>query len=101
MTLFFALCFVGIAIAGLSAFLIFWPLTLVHIRDQHPVLADEFGAGAFLKPDCLRWLLTRGYTGIHDRSLSGLATPARIALLVMLGGLAMAGLLGLYSQVLK
>ncbi|MNM97113.1 hypothetical protein D3C81_1096090 [compost metagenome] len=101
MTLFFALCFVGIAIAGLSAFLIFWPLTLVHIRDQHPVLADEFGAGAFLKPDCLRWLLTRGYVGISDRSLSGLATPARIALLVMLGGLAMAGLLGLYSQVLK
>lgn len=101
MTLFFALCFVGIAIAGLSAFLIFWPLTLVHIRDQHPVLADAFGTGAFLKPDCLRWLLTRGYAGISDRSLSGLATPARIALLVMLGGLAMAGLLGLYSQVLK
>ncbi|WP_269791736.1 hypothetical protein [Stenotrophomonas sp. Iso1] len=101
MTLFFALCFVGIAIAGLSAFLIFWPLTLVHIRDQHPVLADAFGAGAFLKPDCLRWLLTGSYAGISDRSLSGLATPARIALLVMLGGLAMAGLLGLYSQVLK
>ena len=101
MTLFFALCFVGVAIAGLSAFLIFWPLTLVHIRDRHPALATEFGAGAFLKPECLRWLLERGFVRIADRSLSGLATPARIALLVMLGGLGMALLLWLFSQVMK
>ena len=32
MTLFFALCFVGVAVAGFSAFVIFWPLTLVHLR---------------------------------------------------------------------
>ena len=33
MTLFFALCFVGVAVAGFSAFVIFWPLTLslIHI----------------------------------------------------------------------
>ena len=61
MTLFFALCFVGVAIAGLSAFLIFWPLTLVHIRDRHPALAAELGDGAFLKPESLRWLLRRGF----------------------------------------
>ena len=101
MTLFFALCFVGVAIAGLSAFLIFWPLTLVHIRDRHPALASEFGAGAFHKPECLRWLLGRGFIGIADRSLSGLATPARIALLVTFGGLGMALLLWLFSQVMK
>ena len=51
MTLFLALCFVGVAIAGFSAFVIFWPLTLVHIRDRHPALADRFGAGAFLRAD--------------------------------------------------
>ena len=39
MTLFFALCFVGVAVAGFSAFVIFWPLTLVHVRDRHPALA--------------------------------------------------------------
>jgi len=101
MTLFFALCFIGVAVAGLSAFLIFWPLTLVHIRDQHPALAAEFGAGAFLKPQALRWLLGRGFRGIPDRSLSGLATPARIALLVVFAGLGMALALWLFSEVSK
>lgn len=101
MTLFFALCFIGVAIAGFSAFLIFWPLTLIHIRDRHPALATEFGAGAFLKPDSLRWLLARDFSRIPDRSLSGLAAPARIALLVMFSGLGMALLLWLFSQVMK
>ena len=40
MTLFFALCFVGVAVAGLTALLIFWPLTLVHLRDRHPDALD-------------------------------------------------------------
>ena len=101
MILFFALCFIGVAIAGLSAFLIFWPLTLVHIRDRHPALAANFGEGAFLKPHALRWLLARDFTAVDDRSLSGLATPARIALLVMFGGLGMALALWLFSQALK
>jgi hypothetical protein len=34
--LFFALLFVAIAIAGATAFVIFWPLTLVHVRDRQP-----------------------------------------------------------------
>ena len=100
MTLFFALCLVGVAIAGFSAFLIFWPLTLVHIRDRYPALAAEFGAGAFFQPHALRWLLGRGFAAIGDSSLSGLATPARIALLVMLSGLGGALLLWLLSQVM-
>ena len=101
MTLFFALCFVGVAIAGFSAFLIFWPLTLVHVRDRHPGLADTFGEGAFLKPRCLRWLLTGGFKELADASLNGLAAPARIALLVVFSGLGMALSLWILSQVLK
>jgi hypothetical protein len=100
MTLFFALCFVGVAIAGFSAFVIFWPLTLVHIRDRHPALADRFGSGAFLRPDALRWLLGRAYRDTPDRSLSGLATPAWLSLLTLLAGLGMAALLWLLSMVL-
>ena len=100
MILFFALCFIGVAIAGLSAFLIFWPLTLVHIRDRHPALAANFGEGAFLKPHALRWLLARDFTAIDDRSLSGLATPAWVSLLTLLAGLGMAALLWLLSMVL-
>jgi hypothetical protein len=99
MTLFFALCFIGVAIAGFSAFVIFWPLTLVHIRDRHPALAAEFGPGAFLSPVSLRWLFGRRHRALADRSLSGLATPALTAVVVMLTGLGMAALLWLFSEV--
>lgn len=97
MMLFFALCFVGVAIAGFSAFVIFWPLTLVHVRDRHPALARRFGSGAFLRPDALGWLLCRDYRAQADRALSGLATPAWVSLLTLLAGAGMAALLWLLS----
>jgi hypothetical protein len=89
--LFFALLFVAIAIAGATAFAIFWPLTLVHVRDRHPAIAARLGAGAFLKPEALGWLLRGGYREVTD--------PARISLLVILLGLTLAGLLWLVSIV--
>jgi hypothetical protein len=98
--LFLALLFVATAIAGASAFVIFWPLALVHIRDRHPALRDELGEGAFIRPAALWWLLRGGYRATPDRSLSGLATPARISLAVILLGLALAGLLWLWSLVI-
>jgi hypothetical protein len=101
MTLFFALCFVGVAVAGFCAFVIFWPLTLVHIRDRHPALAEAFGPGAFLKPAALHWLLARRYRSERDGGLSGLATPAWLALLTIFTGLGMAALLGLLSKVMQ
>ena len=100
MILFLALCFVAMAIAGATAFAIFWPLALVHIRDRHPEITAVLGQGAFLKPLALGWLLRGDYRAARDRSLSGLATPARISLLVILAGLALAGLLWLVSLVL-
>jgi len=100
MILFLALCFVGIAIAGFTAFVIFWPLTLVHVRDRHPEITEQLGAGAFLKPAALSWLLSGRYRESRDSSLSGLATPAKISLLVVFGGLACAGLLWLVSLVI-
>lgn len=97
--LFFALLFVATAIAGATAFVIFWPLTLVHIRDRHPQIKAQLGEGAFLKPSALRWLLAGGYRATPDPSLSGLATPARISLAVIIMGLGLAGLLWLVSVV--
>lgn len=97
MVLFFALLFVAFAIAGATAFVIFWPLALVHVRDRHPDVAAKLGDGAFLKPGALGWLLRGGYYETGDPRLSGLATPARISLLVILAGLGMAGLLWLWS----
>ena len=95
--LFLALLFVATAIAGATAFVIFWPLALVHIRDRHPEIRAMLGEGAFLRPSALWWLLSGGYRATPDRSLSGLATPARISLAVILLGLALAGLLWLWS----
>ncbi len=94
--LFFALLFVALAIAGATAFVIFWPLTLVHVRDRHPAVKAKLGEGAFLKPSALWWLLSGGYRETPDTSLSGLATPARIALSVIILGLALAALLWLW-----
>ena len=99
MILFLALCFIGVAIAGASAFVIFWPLTLVHVRDRHAGTAADFGPGAFANPAALRWLLAGSYRGTGDRSLSGLATPARIALLTIIVSLALSGLLWLAAEV--
>ena len=91
--LFLALTAFAMAIAGATALVIFWPLTLVHVRDRHPAIADGFGPGAFLNPKALWWVLGGGYRDSGDRSLSGLATPTRISLLVILFGVAMGGLL--------
>lgn len=100
MILFLALCFVGVAIAGFTAFVIFWPLTLVHVRDRHPAVTAELGTGAFLKPAALGWLLSGRYRDTCDTSLTGLATPARISLLTIVFGLVMAGALWSLSELL-
>lgn len=101
MVLFFALLAFAIAIAGGTAFLIFWPLALVHIRDRHPEITAHLGTGAFIKPKALLWLLRGDYRRTSDRNLSGLATPSRVSLLVILSGIAMGILLWLLAGVMQ
>ena len=55
MILFLALLSLALAIAGATAFVIFWPLALVHLRDRHPALHARLGPAAFLHPGAL-WL---------------------------------------------
>jgi hypothetical protein len=98
--LFLALLFVAVAIGGATAFVIFWPLTLVHIRDRHADVKAQLGEGAFLKPAALWWLLRGGYRAHPDASLSGLATPARVSLSVIILGLSLAAVLWLWSLAL-
>lgn len=99
MILFFALLFVAAAIAGACAFVIFWPLSLVHIRDRHPQIGAQLGPGAFLNPTALGWLLRRGYVAANDRNLTGLASPARLSLLTIIIALVLAALLWALSTV--
>lgn len=106
MILFFALVCLALAIAGFCALVIFWPLTLVHLRDRHPDLHAGLGEFAFANPSALWWLLSGRYRdapdpsgiGAADRNLSGLATPARVALSVILLGLFAAGTLWLWAE---
>src|SRR3546814_17350483 len=76
MIMFFALLFVAAAIAGATAFVIFWPLALVHLRDRHPDVKAPLGDGAFLTPDELGWLFSGRYRHVRDPQCTGLA-PAR------------------------
>lgn len=93
MLLFSALVFLALAIAGFTALMIFWPLTLVHLRDRHAQLYAGFGAAPFFSPAGLYWLLSAGYSVAADPNLTGLARPARLSLLTILFGLGASGLL--------
>jgi len=97
MILFFALVCVALAIAGATAFVIFWPLALVHLRDRQPAMRAALAAPAFIHPVALWWLLDGGYRAAKDRNLDGLATPARLSLATILFGLSAAGILWLWS----
>lgn len=101
MLLFFALCFVGVAIAGASAYIIFWPLSLVQLRDLHPAVRERLGEGAFLKPRVMWWLLSGGYRETGDPAFTGLATPARVALSTVILGLSGAAIMWLWSVALS
>ncbi len=97
MVLFFALVFLAVAIAGTTAFVIFWPLALVHLRDRHPDVRAHLGDAAFADPRALWWLLSMKYREVRDAGFTGLATPAMISLSCIVLGLTMAGLLWLWS----
>ena len=97
MILFLALLFLAIAIAGACAFVIFWPLALVHLRDRHPDVHARLGTGAFIKPSALAWLLGGRYREVRDRAFTGLATPACLSLATILLGLLASGILYLWS----
>ena len=97
MILFFALVCVALAIAGATAFMIFWPLTLVHLRDRQPQMRARLSSPAFIHPVTLWWLLGGGYRAARDPNLDGLATPARLSLGTILFGLSTAAVLWLWS----
>ena len=79
----FSLLGVAFAITGLMAFVFFWPMTLVHLRDRHIKVHAQLGA---ITIAALGWLLAGRYRELHDPALDSLGTPARLALIVFLLG---------------
>src|SRR3546814_19398709 len=75
MIMFFALLFVAAAIAGATAFVLFWPLALVPLRDPPPAVKAHRGDGAFLKPDALSGLFSGRYRNVPDPQLPARAPP--------------------------
>ncbi len=89
------------AITGLMAFAFFWPMTLVHLRDRFPDVHAQLGTAGVLAASTLMWLLAGRYRASRDPGLDGLGTPARLALIVLLAGLAAAGGFGLIAWAMK
>jgi drug/metabolite transporter (DMT)-like permease len=92
---------IAFAITGLMAFAFFWPMTLVHLRDRYPDLHAQLGGAGAIAISTLLWLLAGRYRESHDPALDGLGTPARLALFVLLLGLASAGGFGLIAWAMK
>jgi ABC-type transport system involved in cytochrome c biogenesis permease subunit len=95
---FLALLGVAIAISGAVAFVFFWPMALVHLRDRHAARLQSFGAAAFVAPAAIVWLLSGRYRELADPALNGLATPARLSLWSVIFSLIAAALLALFAQ---
>lgn len=97
MTAFLSLLGVAVAISGTLAYIFFWSMALVHLNDRHPDARAQLGPAAFLAPTAMLWLLGGRYRALDDRALSGLATPARLALLAILAGLVFAAVMAIIS----
>ena len=98
MLTFLALVCIAVAISGALAFLFFWPMALVHLRDRHRERLTAFGAAAFAAPSALQWLLSGRYRGLADPSLNGLCTPARLSLWSVIVALVAAAVLMLVAK---
>lgn len=98
MLTFLALVAVAVAISGVMAFVFFWPMALVHLRDRHAERLAGFGEFAFAAPTALRWLLTGRYRDLRDPNLNGLCTPARLSLWSVIVALLAAGVLIVFAQ---
>ncbi len=75
----------GAMIAGLTAYVMSWPLVTTQLRDRQPQLLPEVKGGPFA-PASFVWLLRGGFRTANDRNLDFLALPARIGAFAILGG---------------
>lgn len=83
---FMLICGLGLAVAGLTTYIITWMLVLTHLRDHHP--QDHARMSGFLfMPHAFGWFLSGGYARLSDRNLTALARLGRIGAWGILIGL--------------
>ena len=76
--LFLLLLALGVAIAGLTAYVMTWPLVSAQLRDRHLARRPEFGPHLFA-PKGFLWLLRARWRGFGDPDLNFLSFPGTVA----------------------
>lgn len=90
--LFLLLLALGIAIFGLTAYVMSWPLVATQLRDRHPQERPRMGATPF-SPSAFAWFLRWTWRSSPDRDLRFLAMPGSVAAWsIALGGAVAAAL---------
>lgn len=88
--LFILLVALGVAIAGLTAYVMTWPLVSAQLRDRHPQRRPELGPHLFA-PRGFVWFLRASWRGFGDADLNFLSFPGTVAAwAIALGGAASA-----------
>jgi hypothetical protein len=81
----------GLAVTGLTTYVIAWMLVTVHLRDHHP--AERARLGGFLfAPFAVYWHLAARYRRLRDRGLNGLAVLGSIGAWMIVFGAASASI---------
>jgi len=76
--LFLLLLALGIAIFGLTAYLMSWPLVATQMRDHHAQDRPLLGKTPF-SPSAFGWFLRLAWRGSPDQALRFLAMPGSVA----------------------
>jgi hypothetical protein len=76
--LFLLLVALGVAIAGLTAYVMTWPLVSAQLRDRHRERRPEIGPHLFA-PQGFAWFLRARWRGFGDADLNFLSFPGTVA----------------------
>jgi hypothetical protein len=91
--LFLLLLALGLAIFGLTAYVMSWPLVATQLRDRHPQDRPLLGATPF-SPRAFGWFLRFAWQASADQNLRFLALPGSVAAwAIAIGGVCAAVLL--------
>ena len=86
----------GLAVAGLTTYIITWALVSVTLRDRHAAERERLGGMPFT-PRIAGWFLAARWRQLRDRTLDALALPGSIGAWAIVVGAIMATVAKLLS----